>query len=57
MSEPIYCPAQTFAGSRLEPREFCENEVAEYGDLCELHDEQDRADEAYEAWKESRYDD
>jgi len=57
MTEKIYCTAQTYAATRLEQAEFCETEVDEPGDLCELHDEQDRADEAYEAWKESRYDD
>lgn len=57
MTEPIYCPAQTYAGTRETPAEYCENEVADYGDMCEKHDEEDRADEAYQDWKESRYDD
>jgi hypothetical protein len=54
---PIYCHAQTYRGSRLEPQEFCETEVAQEGDLCDRHDEDDRADELYEAYLESRYDD
>lgn len=54
--DPIYCPAQTYRQTRETPGEYCETEVAEYGDLCELHDEQDRAEEAYENWKEARYD-
>lgn len=45
---PIYCPAQTYRGSRYEPSEFCEEEVADYGDFCPRHEEDDRADEAYE---------
>jgi hypothetical protein len=59
MSEhPIYCTAQTYAGSRFEPREYCETEVSEYGEMCEKHDEEERATAAYEAWREdSRYDD
>jgi hypothetical protein len=58
MSDPIYCPAQTFAGTYVEPAEYCETEVDDYGDMCERHDEEDRAAAAYEAWQEdSRYDD
>ena len=55
--DPIYCTAQTFRGNRFEPSEYCETEVDDEGDLCELHDEQDRAADAYDAWKDSRYDD
>jgi len=55
--DPTYCPAQTYRQTRDNPAEYCETEVDEPGDLCEAHDEQDRADEAYEAWKEARYDD
>jgi len=44
MSETIYCPAQT-RPARLyvdpEPAEYCENEVAEYGDFCPQHEELD----------------
>jgi hypothetical protein len=53
MTDPIYCHAQT----PFEPREFCTNEVADHGDLCARHDEDDRADELYDAWVESRYED
>lgn len=56
-TDPIYCPAQTYPRTPFEPAEYCENEVANYGDLCPKHDEEDRADAEYEAYKESRYDD
>lgn len=55
--EPIYCPAQTYRATRDSPAEFCEEEVEDYGDLCPKHDEDDRSDELYEAWKESRHED
>ena len=55
--EVIYCTAQTFRGTREEPSEYCENEVDDEGDLCADHDEEERATEAYENWKDSRYDD
>lgn len=51
MRDPIYCPAQTFRGTREEPSEYCTNEVADYGDMCEQHDEEERAAEAYESWR------
>ena len=54
---PIYCPAQIFPATRLEPAEYCENEVEDYGDLCPEHEESDRADEAYERMRDARYDD
>jgi hypothetical protein len=57
VSKVIYCPAQTYRQTRDNPAEYCEEEVADYGDLCSRHDEDDRADEAYDAYKESRYDD
>jgi hypothetical protein len=57
MSSPIFCPAQTYRGSRFEPSEYCETEVADHGDFCEKHDEDDRADEAYERMRDARYDD
>jgi len=57
MSEKILCPAQTYRGSSLEPSEYCETEVDDYGMLCAVHDEDDRSDELYEAWLESKYDD
>jgi len=57
MTDPIYCPAQTYRQARDEPSEYCETEVDEYGDFCDKHDEDDRADADYEAWKEAHYDD
>ena len=49
---PIYCSAQTYRATRETPAEFCENEVDGEGDLCADHDEEDRAAEAYDAWRE-----
>jgi hypothetical protein len=57
LSEPIYCPAQTYRATRDSPAESCESEVENYGDLCPEHDEDDRSDELYDAWLESKYDD
>ena len=57
MSEPILCPAQPYQATRDSPAEFCENEVDDYGDLCPEHEEDDRSDELYEAWLESKYED
>ena len=53
MSEPIYCPAQTYAGSRFEPKEYCENEVEDYGDMCAKHDDDARIDADYDNYLES----
>ena len=58
--DPILCHAQTFAGRMYndpEPASYCENEVENLGDLCSEHDEDDRADELYEQYLESKYDD
>ena len=55
--EPIYCPAQTYRATRDSPAEFCENEVADYGDLCPQHDGDDRFDEDYQRYLESKHDD
>ena len=44
MTDPIYCPAQTFAGHYYidpEPPEWCENEVENEGDYCPEHEEQE----------------
>ncbi len=56
MSAPIYCPAQTYRGSRLEPAEWCEEFVGSEGDFCPAHEEEDRSDADYEAWKDARCD-
>ena len=56
-SDPIYCHAVTYRATRETPEEHCENEVDDYGMLCAVHDEDDRSDELYEAWLESKYDD
>jgi len=57
MSETIYCPAQTYRQTRDNPAEFCETEVQEYGDLCDRHDEDDRADAMYDDYLEGLRDD
>ena len=54
---PIYCPAMTYRQTRDTPAEWCETEVADYGDLCDRHDEDDRADSDYENYQESLRDD
>ena len=51
--DPILCPAQTYPQTRDSPREFCENEVEDYGDLCARHDEADRAEADYDNYLES----
>ena len=51
--EVIYCPAQTYRATRDMPAEYCENEVADYGDLCARHDAIDRSDADYENYLES----
>lgn len=53
--ETIYCHAQTYAVTRDSPAEYCTEEVADYGDLCAKHEEDDRADELYEAYLEAKY--
>lgn len=55
--DPIYCPALTYRQTRDTPAEYCETEVADYGDLCDRHDEDDRADADYENYQESLRDD
>lgn len=52
--DKIYCPAQTYRATRDNPAEFCEEEVADHGDLCDRHDEDDRADELYERYLEDK---
>jgi hypothetical protein len=56
--ETYYCGAQTFAGRMYvdpEPAEYCETEVAEAGDRCPAHTEDDDRDE-YEEWRERQMD-
>lgn len=55
-ADPIYCPAQTYRQTRDSPAEYCENEVADYGDLCSEHEEDDRADEAYDRYLQDKED-
>ena len=35
--ETYFCPVETYAQTRESPAEYCENEVPEEGDLCEIH--------------------
>jgi hypothetical protein len=57
MSDPIYCPAQTYRQTRDEPAEYCTEEVENEGDLCDRHDEDDRADELYDRYLEDQRED
>lgn len=50
---PAYCIAQTYRGNRFEQPEFCETEVENPGDLCSVHDVEDRSDADYENYLES----
>lgn len=62
---PYYCGVMTRSARMYEnpePAEYCENEVDHEGELCTKHesearDESDRDDEAYDRYKDSRYDD
>lgn len=54
VADPIYCPAQTYARTRFEPAEFCEEEVANYGDFCPAHEEVDRSDDDWERFREDQ---
>lgn len=51
--EPIYCPAQTYPQTPFEPAEYCWTEVADYGDLCPIHDADERDDADYDNYLES----
>lgn len=58
---PYYCGVQTRAARMYEdpePAEYCEVEVEHEGDTCGAHDDDGRDDDdAYDCWKDSRYDD
>ena len=47
-AEPIYCPAETYPQTRETPRELCENEVENEGDLCPTHEADDGADDDFD---------
>lgn len=51
---PIYCPAQTYASTRLEQAEYCMNEVFEEGELCGEHDAEARAEDDYDRYLQSK---
>lgn len=49
------CAERIYAGTALQPPEYCDNEVDEEEALCDQHNgsEEDEANErAFEAWKE-----
>lgn len=52
MSE-IFCPAQTYARTRDNPAEFCDELVSEEGEFCPRHEEDDRSDADYDNYLES----
>lgn len=60
---PYYCGVQTRAARMYEdpePAEYCEVEVEHEDDVCARHagdDGADDDDDAYDRWKDSRYDD
>lgn len=54
-ADPILCPAVTYRATRESPEESCENEVDDYGQLCADHEEDDRADELYDAYLDDQY--
>ena len=60
---PYYCGVQTRAARMYndpEPAEYCEVEVEHEDDVCARHagdDGPDDDDDAYDRWKDSRYDD
>jgi hypothetical protein len=56
MSDPIFCPAQTYRQTREQPGEWCENEVSEEGDLCSTHDADARMDDDYDRYLEAKED-
>ena len=56
MSEPILCPARTYPATPFEPAEYCTNEVADYGDLCPVHDSEARAEDDYDRYLDSKHD-
>lgn len=54
--ETIYCCAQTYARTTDSPAEYCENEVNDYGDLCDAHDAGARMDDDYDRYLQSKED-
>ena len=52
MSE-YYCTAETYPQTRETPAEWCDELVSEEGDLCELHDTEDRDDSDYDNYLEN----
>jgi hypothetical protein len=61
---PYYCGVQTRAARMYEdpePAEYCEVEVEHEGQMCDAHEaaeyDDGRDDDAYDRWKDSRYDD
>lgn len=48
-----FCPAEMYPQTRDNPREMCMNEVDEEGQFCPAHEADDRADEAYDTYREN----
>lgn len=57
MTDRILCPAQTYPQTRDTPAEYCENEVADYGDLCSVHDAAAREDDDYDRFLDAKFED
>lgn len=54
--DPAFCPAQTYASTRLEQAEYCMNEVPEEGVLCSEHDAEAHAADEYDRYLQSKED-
>lgn len=53
--ETFTCVERIYAGTPLQPAEYCDNEVDEEEALCDEHngsDESDANERAYQEWKE-----
>lgn len=58
--EVFYCSGQTYAATRYQPAEYCEEEVDEEGDLCRFHQQEEDGpdpDDARDAWLEMSWED
>lgn len=59
-TEVRYCSSETYRATRLQPAEYCENEVEdEDSDLCpscQRYEDGPDPDDAYDAWRERDFD-
>lgn len=52
VTETHYCPVQTYPSTMVSPAEWCTNEVPEPDQFCPEHEDDDRADEQYDNYRE-----